>query len=182
MIWRGYFALVYWHNRSGESVTSSGQQKIRAPHDNKPTPNPLTTLPATIDQNPNVQVWITPPIVKMAAPIHKVPFRPTMSPTEPAARDVPRGGVKESMFDTKRDKQNAPISSTATIVPSSIGPGALKYLMKCGPVIIPDITLGQNQSYEPANSMLKKDTPGHIQTVTAKEFDESMRVFSKGRD
>jgi hypothetical protein len=39
------------------------------------------------------------------------------------------------------DVLNAPISRTATIVPTSIGLGELKYLRKWGPVIIPDMTL-----------------------------------------
>ena len=41
----------------------------------------------------------------------------------------------------------APISSTATMVPTSIAVGSLKYFRKCGPVMTPDMTL----STGPAN-------------------------------
>lgn len=57
-------------------------------HDNKPTPAPLTIRPNTIVQNPLAKVWMSPPTVKTQAPINRVPLRPIISPTLPAAIEV----------------------------------------------------------------------------------------------
>ena len=93
--------------------------------------------------NPVVKVCTAPPMPKITAPANKVPLLPKMSPICPAAMEVTcemdqitakKGLIAESLL-------KAPISSTATIVPTSNDPGELKYLRKWGPVIIPDITL-----------------------------------------
>lgn len=46
------------------------------------------TRPIIIVQKPTVKVWTAPPIVKTTAPMNRVPFRPIMSPTLPAATEV----------------------------------------------------------------------------------------------
>lgn len=67
---------------------------------------------------------MAPPTVKITAPTHRVPFRPIISPTRPAATDVTF--ATRSAKDANRGTRyvlKAPISSTATMVPTSRGPG-----------------------------------------------------------
>jgi hypothetical protein len=54
----------------------------------------------------------------------------------------------------RRDALKAPISKMATIVPISNALGLLKYALKKGPVMIPDMTLfSKNRSAMSANQL-----------------------------
>lgn len=115
-------------------------------------PKPEKIRPRTITQKPGVKVWMAPPTAKTTAPLKSVPRLPMISPTCPAATDVTaQKEVSRNIvisqnsallgFACEANAPKAPISRTATIVPTSTGPGSLKYFRKCGPVITPDITL-----------------------------------------
>jgi hypothetical protein len=103
----------------------------RSTYDRRPTPAPLIIRPKTITPKPVVNVCTAPPIVNTNAPTKSVPFRPITSPTRPAARDVAKSEF--SLPGTEiytEDVPNAPTSNTATILPTCIGPGALKKPIK----------------------------------------------------
>lgn len=131
----------------------------RDTNDNSPTPKPLTIRPTTMIVKPLVKVWIAPPIVKTMAPMNRVPLRPMISPTRPAAMVVAahKGQLGQVQKHSYVYVPRAPSSSTATIVPTSTAPGAWKYLRKWGLVMIPDMTLTTNQRQP--NSTYKKNTP-----------------------
>ena len=96
-------------------------------NERRPTPKPLMTRPRIMDQNPTVSVCKAPPIVNTTAPTNRVPCRPIISPTRPAASDVAierekrKGERTRSAADritASSTQLNAPISRTATIVPT----------------------------------------------------------------
>ncbi|KAG6889859.1 hypothetical protein C0992_003838 [Termitomyces sp. T32_za158] len=91
-----------------------------------PTPKPLTIRPTTNEVRPVEKVWNVPPIVKITLPKKSVPLRPSISPTRPAATEVTVAVFRQGTPDRQTYAPNAPISSTETIVPISIGPGVPK--------------------------------------------------------
>jgi hypothetical protein len=104
-------------------------------HDNRPTPNPEINLPITMLGMPPVKVWIAPPIVKITAPVNRVPLRPIASPTRPAASEVTVEHQNRMRGLRRASKSvesvlNAPISSTETINPICPARGSSKYFLK----------------------------------------------------
>lgn len=121
-------------------------------------------LPITIDTNPAVKVWIRPPMLNITAPLNRVPFRPIPSPIRPAAIEVTaRGQDVCTRHNLRGNSLKAPISSTATIVPTSIAFGVPKNLIKWGPVMMPDMTLSLVSESEWA-ILWYQHTLDHIQT------------------
>lgn len=107
MVGGRYFTLVDRHNGAmkGEVSGEGGEdRKKHETHDRRPTPQPLTTRPSTIVQKPKVNVWMTPPMLKMTAPTKSVPFRPMISPIRPAAIEVTVGHSLKVIFRAGRDE------------------------------------------------------------------------------
>ena len=124
MVWWRNLALVYWHDRAGHLHHFAAVVDMIGTHDSKPTPNPEMNLPKTMLGTPPVKVWMAPPMVKITAPLNKVPLRPIASPMCPAASEVTVEHQKEMKgcslpADFSRGVLNAPISNTETIKPNS---------------------------------------------------------------